>query len=91
MKVCTVATNFLKFCRTGSVNGVAFPVGASGVGYASGVGKMYTWSVVGVVGRKWIQKKLLGLFHCFFSTALLSYKGKDFFFLLPWKNNSTHI
>ena len=39
---CTVATNFLKFCRAGSANGVAFPVGASGVGCAAG--RIYTGS-----------------------------------------------
>ena len=40
---------------------------------------------------KWFENMRIGLFPCFFSTALLSYKGKNFFFLLPWKNNSTHI
>ena len=30
-----MATNFLRFCRADSVNGVAFPVGASGVGCAA--------------------------------------------------------
>ena len=39
-KACTMATNFLKFCRAGSANGVAFPVGASGVGCAAG--RIYT-------------------------------------------------
>ena len=29
-KFCTVATNFLMFCSTGSANGVAFVVGVSG-------------------------------------------------------------
>ena len=29
-KVCIVATNFLKFCRTGSADGVVFVVGVSG-------------------------------------------------------------
>ena len=33
---------------------------------------------------KWFQNKLLGLFHYFFSTTLLGYKGKDFFLVLPW-------
>ena len=38
-------TNFLKYC-TGSADGMdsALGAGASGVVYASGVGKMYTWS-----------------------------------------------
>ena len=37
-----MATNFLKFCRAGSVIGVAFPVGAPGVGCA--VGRIYSSS-----------------------------------------------
>ena len=37
-----MATNFLKFCSMGSINGVTFGDGVSGVGYATGVGKMYT-------------------------------------------------
>ena len=31
-----MATSFLRFCRAGNVNGVAFQVGASGVGCAAG-------------------------------------------------------
>ena len=46
-----MATNFLKFCSMGSTNGVAFGDGVSGVGYALGVGKMYTWSVEGVISN----------------------------------------
>ena len=42
-----MATNFLKLCSQDSANGVAFGDGVSGVGYALGVGKMYTWSVEG--------------------------------------------
>ena len=38
------------FCRTSIANGVAFPVGASRVGSASGVGRIYTWSVEGATG-----------------------------------------
>ena len=45
-----MATNFLKFCSMGNTNGVAFGDGVSGVGYAPGVGKMYTWSVEGDIG-----------------------------------------
>ena len=41
-KACTVATNFLNFCRTGSAIDVAFVVGVSGIGYAAG--RVYTWS-----------------------------------------------
>ena len=35
-----MATNFLRFCRAGSVNGMAFAGGVSGVGCA--VGRIYT-------------------------------------------------
>ena len=35
-----MATNVLKFCRAGIANGVAFPVGASGVGCTTG--RIYT-------------------------------------------------
>ena len=45
-----MATSFLKLCSQGSANGVAFGDGDSGVGYASSVGKMYTWSVKGAIG-----------------------------------------
>ena len=45
-----MATNVLKFCKAGIENWVAFMVGASGVEYATGVGKMYTWSVEGATG-----------------------------------------
>ena len=39
-----MATNLLMFCSTSIANGVAFPVGASGVG------RIYTWSVEGATG-----------------------------------------
>ena len=39
-KAWTVATNFLRFCRASSVNGMAFAGGVSGVGCA--VGRIYT-------------------------------------------------
>ena len=42
-----MATNFLRFCRAGSVNGVAFMVGASGFECSVGVGKIYTESIGG--------------------------------------------
>ena len=45
-----MATNLLMFYSTSIANGVAFPVGASGVGSASGVGRIYTWSVEGATG-----------------------------------------
>ena len=35
-----MATNFLRFCRAGSVNGMAFSGGVSGVGCV--VGRIYT-------------------------------------------------
>ena len=45
-KVCTLATNFLKFCSIGS-DGVAFAVGVSGFECVVGVGKVYTDSIGG--------------------------------------------
>ena len=36
-----MTTNFLMFCRAGSANGVAFPVGVSGVECAVGEGKIH--------------------------------------------------
>ena len=45
-KVCTLATNVLKFCSIGS-DGVAFVVGVSGFEYVAGVGKVYTKSIEG--------------------------------------------
>ena len=45
-KVCTLATNFLKFCSIGS-DGVAFVVGVSGFKCVAGVGKVYTESIGG--------------------------------------------
>ena len=38
----TVATNLLKSCTAGS-DGLALALGPSGVGRASGVGRLYTW------------------------------------------------
>ena len=49
-KVCTVATNFLKFCKASSENGVAFPVGVSGVECAAGEGRIYIESGEGDTG-----------------------------------------
>ena len=48
-KACTLATNFLNFCMAGS-DGLTFFVGASGVGCAAFVGKIYTSSVEGATG-----------------------------------------
>ena len=39
-----MATNFLRFCRVGSVNGMAFAGGVSGVACGAGVGRMLTGS-----------------------------------------------
>ena len=46
-KALTMAPNFLMFCSTGSVNCMAFMVGASGFECAAGVGKIYTESIGG--------------------------------------------
>ena len=43
-----MATNFLRFCRASSVNGVAFGDGVSGVGCAAGM--VYTRSREGAYG-----------------------------------------
>ena len=44
-----MATNLLKFCMADS-DGLAIALGASGVGRASGVCRIYTWSVEGATG-----------------------------------------
>ena len=44
-----MATNLLKFCMASS-DGLALALGASGVGCASSVGRIYTWSVGGATG-----------------------------------------
>ena len=44
-----MATNLLNFCMAGS-DGLTLALGASGVGCASGVGRIYTWSVEGATG-----------------------------------------
>ena len=80
-KFCIVDTNFLKFCRAGSANWVAFVVGVSGFKCVVGVGKIYTESI-GDRGRgKWCS-------WCS-STAFLSQQGKDFFFSPPWPIDNT--
>ena len=45
-----MTTSFLRFCRAGSVDGMAFAVGVSGVECATGEGRIYTGSVEGAVG-----------------------------------------
>ena len=47
-KACTVATNFLNFCRTGSAIDVAFVVCAS-LCWEWAAGRIYTWSVEGLL------------------------------------------
>ena len=37
-----MATSFLRFCRAGNVDGMAFVVGVSGVECAAGEGRIYT-------------------------------------------------
>ena len=39
-----MATSFLRFCKAGSVNGMAFAGGVSGVACDAGVGRMLTSS-----------------------------------------------
>ena len=53
-KACTVATNFLNFCRTSSAIDVAFVVGVLGVGRVTGEGRIYTWSVEGATGSGYL-------------------------------------
>ena len=55
-----MATNLLKFCMAGS-DGLAFGDGVSSVGYASGVGKMYTWSVEGATGSGFLVAWIVSL------------------------------
>ena len=50
-KAWTVATNFLRFCRADSVNGMAFAGGVSGVACGAGVGRMLTGSGFFWVGQ----------------------------------------
>ena len=72
--------------------------GAAGFEFVAHVDSMYT-GVIGGLGSgtriqfhgNWLEGKLLWLFPCFYSTALLSQQGNDFFLVLPWKNNITHI
>ena len=46
-----MTTSFLRFCRAGSVDGMAFAVGVSGVECAAGEGRIYTGSIEGAVGN----------------------------------------
>ena len=50
-KLCTEATNLLKFCMAGSDGlDLALGAGATGFEFAAGVGNMYTWSAEGATG-----------------------------------------
>ena len=46
-----MATNFLRFCRAGNVNVMAFAVGVSGVACGASVGRMLTGS-----GFFWVRQ-----------------------------------
>ena len=93
-----MATNFLRLFKAGSAR-LALVGGASLVGCGAGGARIYTWSVEGATGSgsgvqlcgNWLKDILFGHFHCFCFTALLSQQGNDFFLVLPWKNNITHI
>ena len=45
-----MATSFLRFCKAGSVDGMAFAVGVSGVECAASEGRMCTGSGEGAAG-----------------------------------------
>ena len=66
-----MATKFLKLCSKGSANGVVYGDGVSGVGYASSVGKMYTWSVEGATGSGLLVEN--GLRTCFLGSSTASF------------------
>ena len=46
-----MATTFLRFCRAGSVDGMTFVVGVSGVECVAGEDKIYTGSVEGAASN----------------------------------------
>ena len=74
-----MATNFLRFCSTGSADWVSFVVGVSAFECVAGVGKIYT-ELIGGMGKlcSWCS-----------SIAFLSQQGKDFFFSPPWPIDNT--
>ena len=45
-----MAPRFLRFCKAGSVDGMTFAVGASGVKCVASEGRIYTGSVEGAAG-----------------------------------------
>ena len=94
-KFCTVATNLLKFCMAGS-DGLALALGASGVG------RIYTWSVERATGSgllvAWAVAVGFNSVGNGFKTS--SWGSSTIYFPLPssvikgrisWKNNITHI
>ena len=65
-----MATNFLRFCRAGSVNGMAFAIGVSGVACGAGVGRMLIGSGTWIqIYGDWVKGKPLVLFPCSLSFA----------------------
>ena len=56
-----MATNYLRFCRACSVNGVAFAVGVSGVACGSGVGRMLTGSGLFLGWAVTLGSKFMGI------------------------------
>ena len=99
-----MATNFLRLFKAGSAR-LTLMVGASEVGCGAGEDRIYTWSVEGGYWQwafgglgsgtriqfhgNWLKGKLLWFFPCFYSTALLSQQGNDFFFFFPWSKSNT--
>ena len=60
-KAWTVATNFLRFCRAGSVNGMAFAGGVSGVACGAGVGRMLSGSGLFLGWAVALKSKFVGI------------------------------
>ena len=74
-----MATSSLMFCMTCS-DGLDLPLGAGAAGFEFAAGNMYTGS--GVCGN-WLKDMLLGIFHYFFPTTLLTYQGTNLFLFFP--------
>ena len=78
-----MATDFLRFCRAGSVNWMAFVGGVSGVGCV--VVRIYTGFGEGASGSGLFVAWALdfwGFFYFFLSTTLLNQHWGGFFFLM---------
>ena len=56
-----MATNFLRFCRAGNVNGMAFAVDVSGVACGAGVGKIWTGSWLFLGWALTLGSKFMGI------------------------------